>query len=229
MFATRQQVSIGMHRSIFILFTLLLICVNGLAVTIRGTIVGNRKQSLPDVIVELSTTDKQHVLRNTQTDGLGCFRLDYFGNADSLQLRILGFNIEKQALLIAAQTQQLTIQAVAKNIRIREVIVHTKQIWRTRDTVNYLVSRFTKFDDQTIGDVLRKLPWITVGGEGAIQYLEKPINRFSIEEVDLPRGRFGLATTLLKPQDVYIIQVFKKRTILKKRRVIQIAINLRMR
>lgn len=229
MFATNQLVTNSMHRYFLLLFGLFAFYIHGLAVTIHGTVTGNRKQALPDVIVELSSADNKHVLGNTQTDSKGCFRLDYFGKADSLQLRILGFNIEKQARLISAHEQEVTLQAVEKDIRIREVVVHTKQIWRTRDTVNYLVSRFTKYEDQTIGDVLRKLPWITVDGNGFIHYLEKPINRFTIEGVDLQRNRFGLATTLLKPQEVYIIQVFKKRTVLKKRRVVQIAINLRMK
>lgn len=218
-----------MYRSIFILFGLFLISVDCMSISIRGIVTGNRKQALPDVIVELTTADNQHLLRNTITDSEGRFQLDYSGKADSLQIRIQGFNIEKQARLIQSQSQYINIQAVEKDIRIREVVVHTKQLWRNKDTVNYLVSRFTQYDDKTIADVFRKLPYITVEENGTIQYLGKPISRFSIEEVDLPRSRFGLATALLIPQDVFIIQVFKKRTMQKKRRAIHIAINLRMK
>lgn len=218
-----------MHRSIFILFGLFLISVDCMSISIRGIVTGNRKQALPDVIVELTSADNQHLLRNTITDSEGRFQLDYSGKADSLQIRILGFNIEKQARLIFPQSQHLNIQAVEKDIRIREVVIHTKQLWRSKDTVNYLVSRFTQYDDKTIADVFRKLPFITLEGNGTIQYLGKPISRFSIEEVDLPRSRFGLATALLIPQDVFIIQVFKKRTMQKKRRAIHIAINLKMK
>ncbi len=218
-----------MQRFAILLFSLFFITFHCLAISIRGTVTGNQKQALPDVMVMLSTVNSMNVLENTYTDSKGCYQLDYVGNADSLQIRILGFNIEKQSLLIAAQSQQLNIQAVEKEIRIQEVVIHTKQIWRSKDTVNYLVSRFTRYEDQTIADVLRKLPWIRVEGNATIYYLEKPINRFSIENLDLPKGRFGLAASILKPQDVYIIQVFKKRTVVKKRPVIQIAINLKMR
>lgn len=218
-----------MLRFTILLFGLFFISFSCIAISIRGTVTGNRKQALPDVMVLLSTPDNLHELSNTQTDNEGFFQLDYFGKADSLQLRILGFNIEKQSLMIKAQSQQLNIQAVEKDIRIQEVVIHTKQIWRSKDTVNYLVSRFTRFEDRTIADVLRRLPWIKVEGNSTIHYLNKPINRFSIEGVDLPRGRFGLAARVFKPQDVHIIQVFKKRTLGKKRAAIQIAINLKMK
>jgi hypothetical protein len=77
------------------------------------------------------------------------------------KIRILGFIIEKQTRIISAQTQNLNIQAVEKDIQIQDVVIHTKQIWRSKD--------------------------------------------------------------------VFIIQVFKKRTVVKKRKAIQIAINLKMK
>lgn len=218
-----------MHRSILLLFGLVFYSVHCLSITISGMVTGTRNQALPNVVVELATADNQHVLRSTQTDNNGNFRLDFLGKADSLKIRMLGFNIEKQARSISAQTQQLILKAVEKDIRIQEVVVYTKQVWRKKDTLNYLVSRFTRFEDQAIGDVLRKLPWISVQPDGSIQYMDKSINSFSIESVDLSRSRFGLATTLFKPQDVFIIQVFRKRTIVKKRRSIQIAINLKLK
>jgi hypothetical protein len=218
-----------MQRFTILLFGLFFISFTCSAISIRGTVTGFRKQNLPDVIVVLTSADNQHVLQNTQTDSEGYYQLEYSGKVDSLQIQILGFNIEKQSRMISAQSQQLNIQAVEKDIRIQEVVIHTKRIWRSRDTVNYLVSRFTQYDDQTLADVLRKLPYIQVVGNSTIHYLDEPINRFSIEEVDLPRDRFGLAANLLKPQDVFIIQVFKKRTVGKKRHAIQIAINLKMK
>jgi len=218
-----------MQRFIILLYALFLISFTCSAISIRGTVTGSRKQTLPYVIVVLTTADNLHVLQNTQTNSEGNYQLEYSGKADSLQIRILGFNIEKQSLMISTQSQQLNIQAVEKDIRIQEVVIHTKQIWRSKDTVNYLVSRFTRYDDQTLADVLRKLPYIEVVGNATIHYLDEPINRFSIEEVDLPQDRFGLAANLLKPQDVYIIQVFKKRIVGKKRHAIQTAINLKMK
>ena len=218
-----------MLRFTILLIGLYLLSFSCFAISIRGTVTGIRKQTLPDVIVVLTSADNLHVLQNTQTDSEGNYQLEYSGKADSLQIRILGFNIENQSRMISAQSQQLNIQAVEKDIRIQEVVIHTKRIWRSRDTVNYLVSRFTQYDDQTLADVLRKLPYIQVVGDATIHYLDEPINRFSIENVDLPQGRFGLAASMFKPQDVFIIQVFKKRTVGKKRRSIQIAINLKMK
>ena len=199
------------------------------AMTVSGIITGSRKQPLPDVMVVLTPTNSFYELRYTLTNSEGLYRLDYSGITDSLQIRILGFNIEKKSCKISAQTQQLNFQVEEKDIRIQEVVVHTRRLWRSKDTVNYLVSRFTRYNDQTVADVFRKLPYLKVEGYGTIYYLDAPIDRFSIEQVDLPKGRFGLATTLLKPQDVFIIQVFKKRIKGKKRQALQIAINLKMK
>ncbi len=218
-----------MQRFIILLYALLIFCYTSSAISISGKVTGSRKQTLPDVMVVLTPANNFNELRNTQTDSEGFYRLDYSGNSDSLQIRIMGFNIEKQSRKISAQTQEVNFQAVEKYIRIQEVVVHTKRIWRSKDTVNYLVSRFTRYNDLALADVLQKLPYLKVVGNGTIYYLDAPIDRFSIEEVDLPKGRFGLATTLLKPQDVFIIQVFKKRILGKKRHALQIAINLKMK
>jgi hypothetical protein len=218
-----------MKRFTILLFGFHFICNTCSPITIRGTVMGSRKQAMPELVVFLTTVDHLHVLRNTLTDSGGNYRLDYSGIEDSLQIGVLGFNIEKQSRMVSAQSQQLTIQVVEKDIRIQEVTIHPKQIWRSKDTVNYLVSRFTQYDDLTIAAVLRQLPNFNVLGDGTVQYLDKPIYRFSIENVDLARDRFGLATNLLKPQDVFVIQVFKKRTVQKNRHIVQIAINLRMK
>jgi hypothetical protein len=218
-----------MQRFNILLFSLFLFSFACSAISISGTVTGSRKQNLPDVIVVMTSADNLHVLRNTFTDSEGFYRLDYSGEEDSLKIQLMGFNIVKQSWMISAQTQQLNIQAMEKDIRIQEVVIHTKQIWRSRDTVNYLVARFTRYEDQILGDVLRRLPYIKVVGNGTVLYLDKPINRFSIDDLDLQRDRFGLATSLLKPQDVFIIQVFKKRSVVKKRHLVQIAINLKMK
>ena len=94
-------------------------------------------------------------------------------------------------------------------MELKEVIVKSKKIWGEKDTVNYLVSGFKSGNDQVIGDVLRKMPGITVKESGEISYNGKPINKFYIENLDLLQGRYGIATNNIQAADVATVQVLE--------------------
>ena len=92
---------------------------------------------------------------------------------------------------------------------LREVIVKAQKLWAQRDTLNYLVSAYTLQQDRTIGDVLQRLPGITIEDNKVIKYQGLPINRFYIEGLDLLRGRYGLATQGIRAQDIATVQVLE--------------------
>lgn len=77
------------------------------------------------------------------------------------------------------------------------------------DTLVYFVSQYAKAQDNSIVDVLRRLPGIEVEEDGQIKYNGEPINKFYIDGSDFMGGRYGLATENISPSDVARVEVLE--------------------
>ena len=73
---------------------------------------------------------------------------------------------------------------------LKEVEIHPGRVWGRQDTINYDVTRFLSPKDQSIKDVLRKLPGIDIDDLGKISYNGKEIRNFYVEGLDLTNGKY---------------------------------------
>ena len=149
-------------------------------------------------IVAYATTDKQ-----------GFYTLKATTQLSEVLLSISGFNIKQKTTRIKAHSQTLDFHVEEENRILREVVVKSQKLWGNRDTLNYLVSAYTRDKDRSIGDVLKKLPGITIEDNGVIKYQGNPINHFYIENLDMLQGRYNLATQGIKAEDVATVQVLE--------------------
>ena len=78
-------------------------------------------------------------------------------------LKVTGFNIKEQAIIIENRTQIVDLQVEEQALNIREVTVKAAPISRRSDTVNYYVANFIDSLDRSIGDVLKKCPVLKFG------------------------------------------------------------------
>ena len=124
-------------------------------------------------------------------------------------LSISGFNIKRKTTRIKAHSQTFDFHVKEENRILREIVVKSQKLWGNRDTLNYLVSAYTRGKDRSIGDVLQKLPGITIEDNGVIKYQGNPINHFYIENLDMLQGRYNLATQGIKAEDVATVQVLE--------------------
>lgn len=143
------------------------------------------------------------------TDIYGRYEVAVTEALDSLLMQIQGFNVRKQRMCIACKTQELDWVAVEESIALKEVQVKAEKLWGSRDTLNYLVSAYTRDHDVTIGDVLKQLPGISVESNGTIKYQGVPISKFYVENMDVLQGRYSIATNGIKAEDVATVQVLE--------------------
>lgn len=167
------------------------------------------------------------------TDSQGRYTLQLETALPELLLRVRSLGYRPQLRRIKAETQRLDLSLDREERLLREVLVKAQKLWAQRDTLNYLVSAYTLQQDRTIGDVLRRLPGITIEDNKVIKYQGVPINRFYIENLDLLRGRYNLATEGIKAEDVATVQVLEHhepvRALQDQRPAQQAAINLRLK
>lgn len=179
-----------LHIHTFCLLTLL--CPAGLAAqsVIRGIVI-DRESQLPveAATVQLTRGNVSLPINYTLSNNEGTFTLTQPKRTDSLlvSVSLLGYQTQQQAVH-AGQT--LRFEMEPQVFSLKEVEIRPGRVWGQQDTINYDVTRFLSPKDQSIKDVLRKLPGIDIDDLGKISYNGKEIRNFYVEGLDLTNGKY---------------------------------------
>ena len=177
-------------------------------ICISGTITGSDKVFIEDIIVTAMQVSDSTIVAYCRPDEKGTYRLMLSTSAPELLVRFSGFNIRNEMKRIDAKSQTLDFYAVEESTILHEVQIKAQKLWGNRDTLNYLVSAYTKEHDNSIADILKKLPGITIDN-GVIKYQGMPISHLYVENMDLMQGSYGILTESLKAKDVATVQVLE--------------------
>lgn len=118
---------------------------------------------------------------------------------DSLQVTFLGYAKKRVA---AVKGQVFEVQLVQKAFALKEVQVKGLPVFGRQDTTVFDLKRYVSDRDNSLKDVLKKLPGIDVDENGKISFNGKDVSRFTIEDLDLAGGRYNQLNELLKAKDV---------------------------
>ena len=124
-----------------------------------------------------------------------------------LDVTMMGF--EKQSIPLDSVTFPLEVMMYPGTTLLKEVSVKADRIREQGDTITYNVGSFAQAQDRSIGDVLKRMPGITVENSGKIQYQGEDINKFYIEGSDLLGGKYGIATNGINHDDVGAVEVME--------------------
>lgn len=162
---------------------------------------------LANVVVE----DQQEgiVVGYATTSQDGRFSITCKPTSNTLSIIITGFNISRTTKSIKAQTQELDMEVDYQEMRLQNAVIKTKPIKRTGDTLTYYVSMFSDSLDRSIGDVLKKMPGVSVNKAGGVQYHGKPIVSFYIEGMDMMGTRYGVATNNIQAKDIASVEIYE--------------------
>lgn len=163
----------------------------------------------------------------------GSFSLTINSKCDSLILRASSIEISPTAITIPNHSGFYNIIVEEKTVELKEVVVKSKKIYSQGDTINYNVGSFLSQTDQSIADVLKKMPGISVSDAGQISYQGKPIKNLYIEGLDLMKGHYGIATNNIDPNNIATVQVLENHQDIKALKGLrpeeQASINLRLK
>jgi len=95
--------------------------------------------------------------------------------------------------------------------QLQEVVVKNSRpvLYTNGDTLSYTVSVFASPQDRTIGDVIKKLPGITVDANGTIRYNNKPISALYIGGDNLLDDKYSIAANSIPQGAVSQVQVIQ--------------------
>lgn len=134
------------------------------------------------------------ILASAFTDENGKFQMSVKSECDSLILKASSVDIAPAQITVPNRTGSYEIIVENRAIELNEIVVKSKKVYSQGDTINYNVGSFLSQTDQSIADVLKKMPGITVSDAGQVSYQGKPIKNFYIEGLDLMKGHYGIAT-----------------------------------
>lgn len=197
-----------------LLLTLLLlgVCVTSAyaQITISGHICDKDSgEGVSDVNVMLQNDKRTILYGYAISDANGDYTVSYNGDAQTLQIVVTGFNIQGQSKSITAKSQRVDFNIEYSALEIREVVVNAESVSRQSDTLTYNVATFINVTDRSIGDVLRKMPGLTVGEAGDIKYNGVAISKLYIEGMDMLGGRYGIATNNIQARDIARVELYE--------------------
>lgn len=207
-------------------------------VDIRGRITDSLShRGVEEVLVTLSDAAGKTFITQAFTDADGRFELKsdrMVASDERLLLSAMCMNyLRKKIELTGPRHANLAIEMVYQAIKLREVKIVAQPIKQKGDTITYLASSFTHKGDQTLEQIIARMPGIEVKDNGAILYGGKRINRFYIEDMNLLGERYSQATRNLRPEDVASVQVYENHEPIKMLRKTsdsdQAALNIRLR
>lgn len=180
-----------------ILWAAILLSTHAFAQQISGTVRDSTGHPIPYASVNLKNkTDA--ILAYTTTDPKGAYTLATPPTAGLyLEVRCIGYKTQSQPLsepnfmlaVSASQLQSVVVQGNRPRLRT------------SGDTLSYKVSDFSSTQDRVIGDVIKRLPGVSVASDGTISYNNKPVSGVYLGGDNLLDDRYTIATNTI-PQGV---------------------------
>src|SRR5882757_2283117 len=180
--------------------TLLLIVFTGwgYAQTVKGTVKDTAGKAVPYATVSLKNSASNAIVAYTAADSRGSFALQVPANiaANSLSIEVHSIGYKTAVKNMAGFDTPVDFTLAVASKQLQEVVVkNSRPVLRTHgDTLNYKVSDFSSPQDRVIGDVLKRLPGITVDADGTIRYNNKPISALYIDGDNLLDDKYSIAT-----------------------------------
>ena len=182
----------------------------GQTTQISGIVQNTSGKGIADVNVYVSRVEQKYSVFASCLSGTdGTFTLSFKAPVDSVCINVSGLNIIPTSVICDNKSQHRDIIVDEKAQEIDEVVVRAPKIYSKGDTISYYVASFQSKNDISIGQVLRRLPGITVSDAGQISYKGQPIKNFYIEGLDLMKGRYGIATNNIDPNSISTIEVLE--------------------
>lgn len=218
----------------FLLLTMLLVTHSFAQTTFQGEIRDDKGKPASDVTVVISSkADSLHTIAYTFPNEKGYYNISFRSSESEVRVNVYGFNVRKIKKIVTNRSMTINFTVTPEIINLHEVTVKAGKIWQIGDTLNYSVGAYLGKNDISIGDVLKKMPGLSVSSSGEVFYQGKSISHFYIDGMDMLQGRYGIATKNLTPEAVSVVQVLENHQPIKALKKINIpeeaAINLKLK
>ncbi|MBN2610093.1 MAG: carboxypeptidase-like regulatory domain-containing protein [Bacteroidales bacterium] len=178
--------------------------------TVSGLV--QNKQNTPVFLANIIFTDSiDKVIKTTITDNSGCFIFQNVGEGSYI-ITISNIGYKKKIKPIYVNSDiDLLITLDDTIVSLDEVIVHAeKPISIRNDTISFNVKYFVNGTEQTVEDLLEKIPGINVDDEGAIRIGDQEIEKLMIDGDDLFEKGYKILSKNMPAYPIDEVEIINK-------------------
>jgi hypothetical protein len=190
-----------------------LLSLGGFAQSIRGTVKDIAGKAVPYATINLRNSVNNSIIGYAVANAGGAYTLPIPVNAPLTGLVIeatsIGYKAVNRPLSDIRLSYDFTLSVSANQLQAVEIKSSRPVLRMHGDTLGYNVADFANTQDMVIGDVLKKLPGITVGSDGTIFYNNKAISALYINGDNLLDDKYNIATTTIPHSVVEQVQVIQ--------------------
>ncbi|WP_316737559.1 carboxypeptidase-like regulatory domain-containing protein [Pedobacter aquatilis] len=198
---------------IAILFTIVfIICITSAfgQKQFKGVVKDNNGIAISSANVNLKDAEG-NILSFTRSNEKGEFTIIQSSDSKEVNIEATSIGYEKQMVKIADFLKNNQIVMNESNISLKTVVVKNRPtLTLNGDTLNYKTSDFADKQDRSIGDVIKKMPGITVEENGRIKYNDKPISSLYVDGDNILDDKYAIGTKSIPHGAVDKVQVIEK-------------------
>ena len=180
---------------------------------IKGKIKDSTGVAVPNAGVNLKNASNNTIVAYTFSDVNGSYSLALpVGIATvnlAVEVRSLSYKNELKSIEDIALPLDFILQPSTTELQTVDIKSSRPVLRVAGDTLSYKVSDFANPQDRSIGEVIKKLPGITIAANGAISYNNKPISALYIGGDNLLGGKYSIATNSIPQLAVDKVQVIQ--------------------
>jgi hypothetical protein len=186
---------------VLLLWLLVQVVATSAQVTVKGVVEDSAThERLVSASVMYQRKGKTVQFSRTNAHGEFAITVDNVVMGDQLQATMLGYG-KRRCGVPMRLGRAVVLSLPAQSFALKEVKVQGSRV-TGRDTITFDLTRFTNERDNSLKDVLKKLPGVEVAANGKIYYNNQAVSRFTVEGLDLTGGRYNLLTENIRAKDV---------------------------
>lgn len=190
-----------MRRQILIILSLVCCILSEAQTVVRGVVEDSTShERLRGASVSYLRKGKTLKFARTNEQGQFAIQMDRVEHGDQLSVTMIGYD-KRRCRVPVDGAKSVTVALPSRAFQLKEVQVQGSRV-TGRDTITYDLTRFATDRDNSLKDVLKKLPGVDVSKNGMIAYNGKQISRFTVEGLDLTGGRYNQLTENIRAKDV---------------------------
>ena len=192
----------------FVFFAISFYC-NSQQIVLSGFVTDSLQKPISDATILVK--DNKNNINYGLTNKFGKYFLSINSNSDSIfiEVRSLGYKTYKKILNISKDLTHNVI-LFEKKEELEEIIIESKRsIIENKDTIIYNIRNFLSSEEETLEDVLKKLPGLEVSETGQINYNGKQIEKILIEGEDLASKNYTILSQNLDASLLKNVQVLR--------------------
>ncbi|MCC9071952.1 carboxypeptidase-like regulatory domain-containing protein [Flavobacterium sp. F-65] len=204
-----------LKKAIYLLFFLLTIKLHSQN-TITGKIINSKNIPVDQATVQIKNITTDHTIAFIQTDKYGFYKLEIKEKA-SYNIKITAFGYATLIKRIEIDKKNLNLEDIfleENRIELKNVIIknENKGITEIGDTLRYKVEKFMNGTEETLKDVIKKLPGLDIDQQGKIKANGKSIDKLLIDGEEFFINQQKIATENISSEMIKNIELIKNYT-----------------